>query len=131
MQRYQIKKFDFLNLGIYNSIKSVIYLTDSKTDKKDRFGGLFLLPKIGKNKLGEFSNFTNRNSIISQTELQTENHHQSTEFSKFPNNRKLQFNEQNYNQITSRNAIRSQTERKKKRKEKKEAKKRIRVKERY
>ena len=106
-------------------------IPDSKTDKKDRFGGLFLLPKIGKIKLGEFSNFTNRITIISQTELQTEKHHQSTDFSKFPNNGKEQFNKQNYKQITSRNAIKSQTERKKKRKEKKEAKKRIRVKERY
>ena len=106
-------------------------IPDSKTDKKDRFGGLFLLPKIGKIKLGEFSNFTNRNAIISQTESQTEKHHQSTDFSKFPNKRKMQFNEQKCKQITSRNAIKSQTERKKKRKEKKEAKKRIRVKERY
>lgn len=81
------------------------------------------MPKIGKIKCGEFSNFTNRNAIISQTELQTEKCHQSTEFSKFPNKWKMQFNEQNYNQITSRNAIKSQTERKKKRKRKKEAKK--------
>ena len=89
------------------------------------------MPKIGKIKLGEFSNFTNRNAIISQTELQTEKHHQSTDFSKFPNKRKMQFHKHNYKQITSRNAIKTQTERKKKRKEKKEAKKRIRVKERY
>lgn len=80
------------------------------------------MPKIGKIKCGEFSNFTNRNAIISQTELQTGKHHQSTEFSKFPNNVKMQFNEQNYNQITSRNAIKSQTERKKKRKRKERSK---------
>lgn len=36
----------------------------SKTDKKDRFGGLFLLPKIGKIKCGKFSNLTNRITII-------------------------------------------------------------------
>ena len=81
------------------------------------------MPKIGKIKLGKFSNFTNRITIISQTELQTEKHHQSTEFSKFPNKRKMQFNEQKCKQITSRNANRLQTERKKKRKRKKEAKK--------
>lgn len=97
-------------------------IPDSKTDKKDRFGGLFLLPKIGKIKLGEFSNFTNRITIISQTELQTEKHHQSTDFSKFPNNGKEQFNKQNYKQITSRNAIKSQTERKKMRKRKERSK---------
>lgn len=80
------------------------------------------MPKIGKIKCGEFSNFTNRITNKSQTELQTEKHNQSTDFSKFPNNRKLQFNEQNYNQITSRNAIKSQTERKKKRKRKERSK---------
>lgn len=90
--------------------------------KLDRFGGLFLLPKIGKIKWGEFSNFTNRITNISQTELQTEKHHQSTEFSKFPNKWKMKFNEQNYNQITSRNEIKSQTERKKKRKRKERSK---------
>lgn len=89
------------------------------------------MPKIGKIKWGEFSNFTNRITIKSRTELQTEKHRQSTDFSKFPNKGKMQFNEQNYNQITNRITIKSQTERKKKRKEKKEAKKRIRVKERY
>ena len=94
---------------------------DSK-QKKDRFGGLFLLPKIGKIKWGEFSNFTNRITTISQTELQTEKHHQSTEFSRFPNKGKVQFNKQNYNQITSRNANRLQTERKKKRKRKERSK---------
>ena len=98
-------------------------IPDSKTDKKDRFGGLFLLPKIGKIKLGEFSNFTNRITIISQTELQTEKHHQSTDFSKFPNNGKMQFNEQKCKQITSRNAIKSQTERKKREKERKKQRK--------
>ena len=81
------------------------------------------MPKIGKIELGESSNLTNRITTISQTELQTEKHRQSTDFSKFPNNGKMQFNEQKYNQITSRNAIKSQTERKKKRKRKKEAKK--------
>ena len=86
------------------------------------------MPKIGKIKWGEFSNFTNRNAIISQTELQTEKHHQCTDFSKFPNKVKVQFNEQKYNQITNRNANRLQTERKKKRKRKKEAKKRIKSK---
>ena len=91
---------------------------DSKADKKDRFGGLFLLPKIGKIKWGKFSNLTNRNAIISRTELQTEKHRQSTDFSKFPDKVKLQFNEQNYNHFTSRNAIRLQTERKKMRKRK-------------
>ena len=100
----------------------MIDITDSK-QKKDRFGGLFLLPKIGKIKWGKSSNFTNRNTIISQTELQTEKRHQCTDFSKFPNKGKMQFNEQKYKQITSRNAIKSQTERKKKRKRKKEAKK--------
>ena len=100
----------------------MIDITDSK-QKKDRLGGLFLLPKIVKIKLGEFSNFTNRITTISQTELQTEKHRQSTDFSKFPNNGKVQFNEQKYNQITNRNANRLQTERKKKRKRKKEAKK--------
>ncbi len=99
--------------------------------KKDRFGGLFLLPKIGKTKWGKFANFTNRSTIISQTELQTEKHRQSTEFSTFPNKVKLQFNEQNYIHLTNRNANRLQTERKKMRKRKKEAKKEERVKERY
>ena len=89
------------------------------------------MPKIGKIKWGEFSNFTNRITIKSQTELQTEKHRQSTDFSKFPNKRKMQFNEQKCKQITNRITSRLQTERKKKRKEKKEAKKRIRVKERY
>lgn len=60
------------------------------------------MPKIGKIKLGEFSNFTNRITIISQTELQTEKHHQSTDFSKFPNKRKMQFHKHNYKQITNR-----------------------------
>ena len=32
--------------------------------KKDRLGGLFLFPKIGKIKCCEFSNFTNRITII-------------------------------------------------------------------
>ena len=90
--------------------------------KKDRLGGLFLLPKIGKIIWYEFSNFTNRITIISQTELQTEKHRQSTEFSKFPDKGKMQFNEQNYIQITSRNANRLQTERKKKRKRKERSK---------
>ena len=80
------------------------------------------MPKIGKIKCGEFSNFTNRITTISQTELQTEKHHQSTDFSKFPNNGKMQFNEQKYNQITNRNANRLQTERKKKRKRKERSK---------
>lgn len=80
------------------------------------------MPKIGKIKWGEFSNFTNRITIISQTELQTEKHNQCTEFSKFPNMGKMQFNEQKYNQITNRNAIRLQTERKKKRKRKERSK---------
>lgn len=80
------------------------------------------MPKIGKIKCGEFSNFTNRITIISQTELQTENHRQSTEFSKFPNKGKMQFNEQKCNQITNRNAIRLQTERKKMRKRKERSK---------
>ena len=80
------------------------------------------MPKIGKIKWGKFSNLTNRIAIISQTELQTEKHHQSTEFSKFPNKGKMQFNEQKYKQITSRNAIKSQTERKKKRKRKERSK---------
>ena len=80
------------------------------------------MPKIGKIKWCEFSNFTNRITIISQTELQTEKHRQSTDFSKFPNNGKMQFNEQKYNQITSRNTIKSQTERKKKRKRKERSK---------
>lgn len=80
------------------------------------------MPKIGKIKCGKFSNFTNRITIKSQTELQTEKHHQSTDFSKFPNKGKMQFNEQNYNQITNRNAIKSQTERKKKRKRKERSK---------
>ena len=94
----------------------------SKTDKKDRFGGLFLLPKIGKIKWGKFSNFTNRITTISQTELQTEKHHQCTDFSKFPSNGKVQFNEQKCKQITSMNANRLQTERKKKRKRKERSK---------
>lgn len=89
------------------------------------------MPKIGKIKWGKFSNLTNRNAIKSRTELQTEKHRQSTDFSQFPDNEKLQFNEQNYNHFTSRNAIKLQTERKKREKEKKEAKKRKRVKERY
>lgn len=90
--------------------------------KLDRFGGLFLLPKIGKIKWGEFSNFTNRITIKSRTELQTEKHHQSTDFSKFPNKEKMQFNEQKYKQITNRITIISQTERKKKRKRKERSK---------
>lgn len=89
------------------------------------------MPKIGKIQWGKFANFTNRITIISRTELQTEKHRQSTEFSQFPNKVKLQFNEQNYIHLTNRNAIRLQTEQKKMRKEKKEAKKRIRVKEKY
>lgn len=101
-----------------------------KQIKIDRFDGLFLFPKIGKIKWGKFGNLANRNAIISRTELQTEKHRQSAEFSKFPDKGKLQFNEQNYNHLTNRNAIRLQTERKKMRKEKKEAKKRNRVKER-
>lgn len=80
------------------------------------------MPKIGKIKWGKFSNLTNRNAIISRTELQAEKHRQSTEFSQFPNKEKLQFNEQNYNHFTSRNAIKSQTERKKKRKRKERSK---------
>lgn len=80
------------------------------------------MPKIGKIKCGEFSNFTNRITTISQTELQTEKHRQSTDFSKFPNKRKEQFNEQKYNHFTSRNAIKSQTERKKMRKRKERSK---------
>ena len=94
----------------------MIDLTDSK-QKKDRFGGLFLLPKIGKNKLGEFSNFTNRITTISQTELQTEKPHQSTDFSKFPDKRKMQFNEQKCNQITNRTKEKEKKKRKKQRKE--------------
>ena len=90
--------------------------------KLDRLVGLFLLPKIGKIKCGEFSNFTNRITIKSQTELQTEKHRQSIDFSKFPNKVKMQFNEQKCKQITSRNAIRLQTERKKKRKRKERSK---------
>lgn len=80
------------------------------------------MPKIGKIKCGEFINFTNRNSIKSQTELQTEKYRQRTDFSKFPNNGKEQFNKQNYKQITSRNANRLQTERKKMRKRKERSK---------
>ena len=80
------------------------------------------MPKIGKIKWGKSSNFTNRITNISQTELQTEKHHQSTDFSKFPNKGKMQFNEQKYNQITNRNANRLQTERKKKRKRKERSK---------
>lgn len=80
------------------------------------------MPKIGKIKWFEFSNFTNRITIKSQTELQTEKNRQSTDFSKFPNNGKEQFNKQNYNQITSRNAYRLQTERKKMRKRKERSK---------
>ena len=80
------------------------------------------MPKIGKIKCGKFSNFTNRITTISQTELQTEKHHKSTEFSQFPNNGKEQFNKQNYKQITNRNANRLQTERKKKRKRKERSK---------
>lgn len=94
----------------------------SKTDKKDRFGGLFLLPKIGKIKCGKFGNLTNRNAIISRAKLQTEKHRQSTDFSQFPDNGKLQFNGQKCNQITNRNAIRLQTERKKMRKRKERSK---------
>lgn len=94
----------------------------SKTDKKDRFGGLFLLPKIGKIKWGKFGNLTNRNAIISRAKLQTEKHRQSTDFSQFPDKGKLQFNEQKCNQITNRNAIRLQTERKKMRKRKERSK---------
>lgn len=75
------------------------------------------MPKIGKIKFGEFSNFTNRNTIISQTELQTEKHHQSTDFSKFPNKVKMQFNKQNYNQITNRTKEKEKKKRKKQRKE--------------
>ena len=40
--------------------------------KKDRFSGLFLFPKIGKIKCCEFSNFTNRITNKSQTEMQTD-----------------------------------------------------------
>lgn len=80
------------------------------------------MPKIGKIKWGKFGNLTNRNAIISRTELQTENHRQSTDFSKFPDKVKLQFNEQNYNHFTNRNANRLQTERKKKRKRKERSK---------
>lgn len=80
------------------------------------------MPKIGKIKWGKFGNLTNRNAIISRTELQTENHRQSTDFSKFPDKVKLQFNEQKCKQITNRNAIRLQTERKKMRKRKERSK---------
>ena len=77
----------------------------------------FLLPKIGKIKWGKFSNLTNRNAIISRTELQTEKHRQSTDFSKFPDKVKLQFNEQNYNQITN---ITKENEKKKRKNQRKE-----------
>ena len=80
------------------------------------------MPKIGKIKWGKFSNLTNRITIISQAEMQTEKHRQSTDFSQFPDKGKLQFNEQNYNHFTSRNAIRLQTERKKMRKRKERSK---------
>ena len=80
------------------------------------------MPKIGKIKWGKFINLTNRNAIISRTELQTEKHRQSADFSQFPDNGKLQFNEQNYNHFTSINAIKLQTERKKKRKRKERSK---------
>jgi hypothetical protein len=80
------------------------------------------LPKIGKIKWGKFSNLTNRITIISQAEMQSEKHRQSTDFSQFPDKGKLQFNEQNYNHFTSRNAIRLQTERKKMRKRKERSK---------
>ena len=80
------------------------------------------MPKIGKIKWGKFSNLTNRITIISQAEMQSEKHRQSTDFSQFPDKGKLQFNEQNYNHFTSRNAIRLQTERKKMRKRKERSK---------
>ena len=81
------------------------------------------MPKIGKIKLGEFSNFTNRITIISQTELQTEKHHQSTDFSKFPNKYKMQFNEQKCKQITSR--TKEKEKRKERSKEKNKSKRKI------
>lgn len=80
------------------------------------------MPKIGKIKWGKFSNLTNRITIISQAEMQTEKHRQSNDFSQFPDKGKLQFNEQKCNQITNRNAIRLQTERKKMRKRKERSK---------
>lgn len=80
------------------------------------------MPKIGKIKWGKFGNLTNRNAIISRAKLQTEKHRQSTDFSQFPDKGKLQFNEQKCNQITNRNAIKSQTERKKMRKRKERSK---------
>lgn len=110
-------------------------LSGSKIDpdgfqKEERgyLGSFFFIVKNWKIKRGKFSNLTNRNAIKSRTKLQTEKHRQSAEFGRFPDNGKLQFNEQNYNRITNRNAIKSQTERKKREKEKKEAKKRIKSK---
>ena len=119
--RRKIPPWGINNLNFQN--EKISHQIFQNRKKLDRFSGLFLLPKIGKIKGGEFSNFTNRITTISQTELQTEKHHQSTEFSQFPNNVKMQFNEQKYKQITNRITIKLQTERKKKRKRKKEAKK--------
>lgn len=99
-------------------------MTRSKIDfkrfqsrKKDRFGGLFLFPKIGKIEWVKFSNFTNRITLISQAEWQTEKHRQSTEFSQFSNKVKMQFNKHECKQITNRTKEKEKKKRKKQRKE--------------
>ena len=101
---------------------------DSKTDKKDRFGGLFYCLKLEK--------LNGANSATSQTEMQSfnEQNYKQKSTAKVPTFRSFQTRE-NCN-LTNRITIISQTEmqsdykqnERKREKEKKEAKKRIKSK---
>lgn len=97
-------------------------LADSRKEERGYLGGFFFIVKNWKLKRLQIQRKHKQNYTNSQTGLQTEKHRQNAEFSKFPNKKKMQFNEQKCNQITNRNAIKSQTERKKMRKRKERSK---------